>query len=233
MGLVSWLARNYRIIVICFGLTLLVSTPIVYWSIVKNKGEVKEVKEPSEIFFFKSYNTDNETFMKVWNKAKNFDEVTQWSQHGNYSVLICSHVYMCGGQPFYAEWFVVASTLEPNNEGLIYDLVLRLDFNKLTLIKTYIEVYSFNLTSIEDGTEVMKDFIVQDPDQYWVGFREENLHINYPFLILFHRPSDFGMTIILNLYTGKLMIAATGIWMGSGELLYPERISAGELLSHA
>jgi hypothetical protein len=33
---------------------------------------------------------------------------------------------------------------------------------------------------------------------------------------------DFRITIILNLNTANLMVAATGVWMGSGSLLLPE-----------
>ncbi len=115
---------------------------------------------------------------------------------------------------------MTATTLEPDGKGLIYGLVLRLDYDDLTVIRVYRYSYGFNPTSIEEGTTMIKDFLAEEAP--WVGFYNYDLYVDYPpFLIYFCPPIDFGITIILNLNTGKLMIAATSAWMGHGWLLYP------------
>ena len=218
MVFLSWFSRNYKVTVICACLTLLVLIPVVYWKMTQNQQT--NTPEPSELYLFRKYDdiVTNATLMEVWNKTKNLDGIFELSRHGNYSVLICPHAYTSGGD-WYAEWFVVASTLEPSNEGLIYELVLRFNFENFSLIKSYTEVQDFNLTSIENGMKIIEDFIAQNGG--YVDPIEQEFHTNYPFMILFVYPRDIGTTIILNLNTGKLMIAAIGVWMGHGALLYP------------
>jgi hypothetical protein len=181
------------------------------------KAEVK----PSEIYFFKGYDVNNETFTMVWNAAKNCGEMSEFATHGNFSVLILLHVYAAGGMPFHGEWWVMATTLQPDASGLIYELVLRLDYENLYIIKAYTSSFDFNLVSADDGAMLIKEFISQDPYQYWVGFRNECNYVKGPFIIYFCTPMDFGITIVLNLNTGKFMIAATAVWMGNGNLLLP------------
>ncbi|MDH5787436.1 MAG: hypothetical protein OEZ40_03985 [Candidatus Bathyarchaeota archaeon] len=201
---------------------MLVLTPIFYWTIIESQ-EAHEL-EPSMIHFFHFTELlSNETFMDVWNKTKDLDVTAEFSRNTDYSVLVYAHYYACGGFSG-AEWFVVASTLEPDSEGNIHELVLRLDYENSTLIKPYLQTHSFNLTSVENGTRIIEDFMAQDPYQYWSNPREENFHVNYPFLILFIFPIDYGITVVLNLNTGKVMIAATSVWMGYGYLVYPEKI---------
>jgi hypothetical protein len=219
VGSLSWLARN-RATVISVCLALLILTPFIYWIIAQNQET--NTPEPSGLYFFKGLGSvDNETMMKVWNSTKNLKKLHELSTHGNYSVLIYPHVYATGG-PFYAEWFVAASTLQPDNKGLIHELPLRFDYYNFTLVESYEQAYNFNPTSIENGEQTVKDFIAQDPNHYFVTV--QNYQTNYPFLVCSSPPLDFGISIILNLNTGKLMVAATSVWMGHGGLLYPERI---------
>ncbi|MDH5483150.1 MAG: hypothetical protein OEY22_09790 [Candidatus Bathyarchaeota archaeon] len=218
MQFLSWLTRKPRVTIICICLVLLVLTPIFYWTMIRS--EETHGLEPSEIYFF-NFNDwfSNETFWEVWNKTKNLDVMAEFSRNGNYSVLVCPHGYGWRG-----EWFIVASTLEPSSEGLIHELVLRLDYENLTFIKSYEQSHSFNMTSVENGTRTIDDLMNQSPNHYVVWPREEDFFVNYPFLILFVTPMDFGITVILNLYTGKVMIAATGIWCDGGHVIYPENI---------
>jgi hypothetical protein len=167
---------------------------------------------------------DNETYMKVWSNSKNFQEVSDLSRVGNYSVLIYWHAYR-KGLTGYTEWFVIASTLEPDKNGFIHQVSLRLNREILTLIASYEQTLSYNLTSVENGTKTIQDFISQVPLYEYMYITEQDFHTNYPFLILLHLPSDFGITAILNQETGKIMIAATSVWNGGGgQLFYPENI---------
>jgi hypothetical protein len=170
--------------------------------------------------------------MKVWNSSKNLQEISDLSSVGNYSVLIYWHAYR-EGLVGYTEWFVIASTLKPDKNGFIHQVSLRLNYENLTLIASYEQTLSYNLTPVENGTKTIQDFISQVPIYDYMYITEQDFHNNYPFLILLQPPSDFGITTILNQETGKIMIAATSVWNGDGgQLLYPEDIpSLGSLSS--
>lgn len=215
-------------IVIAVLLSLIIA-PIFYLEIMERN---QNFREPVNIYFSNTYHWlyDNETLMEVWNKTKDLRQVSRFSRHGNYSVLITFHAYQDGAVG-YSEWFVVASTLQPSNEGLIHELVVRFKVNDIrnvkntTFVKSYEGSSNLNITSLEDGKKTMGEFIAQDPNQYWLGpSYSEEAKAHYPFLFLFVGPYDFGITIISNLNTGKIMIAATGIWSGTGDLVYPEFI---------
>jgi len=177
--------------------------------------------EPSEIYFFESHGVDNETLALVWDAVKTCEEIHELAAHGVFSVVVLLHVYATGGWPFHAEWWVAATTLEPDRSGLIHELVLRLDYDNFQIIRAYISSVNFDPAIPEDGGSLVEEFINQDPNNYWVHFREVDLKVRGPFLIYLCPPTDFGMTIILNLNVARLMTAATGVWMGSGILLVP------------
>jgi len=193
--------------------------PIVYLVIVEIQK--KSTREPSEILFFNVYPpAENETFASAWNHTKQLDELSAFSGYGNYSVLVYLHSY--APLESQGEWFVVASTLLPDTTGHIHELILRLDFQNFSLVKSYESTSSSNPTTVEDGTKTIQNFIAQDKDHYWVhSSNKAYYYTDDQFLIFFEMPSDLGMTVILNLRTGRIMIAATGIWMGQGKLVYP------------
>lgn len=202
-------------------LIILVLASFVIWIIIENQSISR--LEPSNLYFFKPpYSSDNETYMNVWNSSKNLEEISNLSKLGNYSVLITWNAYRWGWFG-YTEWFVVASTLKPDKNGFIYQVSLRLNFENLTLVASYEQTLSYNLTSFENGTKTIEDYISQLSLDF--PYQAENdLHNYYPFLILFHIPTDFGGMVILNQETGKIMIAANCVWLGAGGLLYPENI---------
>ncbi len=173
--------------------------------------------EPFEIYFFE------ESARNVWDLEKNYSKMLEMASYGNFSVVILCHIYRTGGSPFYAEWWVAATTLQPDECGLIHELVLRTTYPYPSIRKTYTSALNYNHVSPQQGANIIQEFINQDPDQYRVGFTNDSLHTEGPFLIYQCFPIDVGMTIILNLNTANLMIAATGVWMGSGSLILPEK----------
>jgi len=211
-------------------ITILVSLSIVPVFYLETMERDQNFTEPVNIYFSNAYHRlyDNETLMEVWNKTKDLRQVSRFSRYGNYSVLITFHAYQDGAVG-YSEWFVVASTLQTSNDGLIHELVIRFKVNDIrnvkntTFVKSYEGSSNLNITSLEDGKKFIGEFIAQEPNQYWLGpsYSEEAKDYN-PFLFLFVEPYDFGITIISNLNTGKIMIAATGVWSGTGVLVYPE-----------
>lgn len=222
---VGWLTRN-SLTFICVWLILLVSVPIVYWRITINQTTTRpknNIPEPCELYFYESYPTDNETFMKVWNLAKDSNEMAELSKHGNYSVLILSHVNFAGTfsndpqvQSSQKYWFVVASTLQPSSEGLIYWLVLTFD-KSYSFVKSKANAQNLNITSVENGKRIIEAFINEDPNGYYLphnldGSLHGDYHFTDPFLTLVVYPSDFGITIILNLNTGTIMVVAHSVW---------------------
>jgi len=177
--------------------------------------------EPSEIYFFENYDVKNETLAQVWNAVKNHTEILELSTYGDFSVVVLLHVYATGGWPIHSEWWVSATTLEPDGSGLIHELVLRLDHDDFRIIRAYASSVKFNPVSPEYGAKLIEDFINQDPNHYWIHYTKDNVHVTGPFLIYFCQPADFGMTVILNLNVARLMIVATGVWDGTGVLLVP------------
>jgi len=175
--------------------------------------------EPVEIYFV----DEPASARKVWDSVKKYPKMLELEAYGNISVAILIHVYTSGViRGFCAEWWVVATTLQPDEHGFIHELVLRTTYPYPSLRKTYTSSVNYTLVSPDGGARVIEEFINKDPNQYWVGFRNESLLVNGPFLMYRRAPMDFGITIILNLKTGNLMIAATGVWMGHGGLLLPE-----------
>jgi hypothetical protein len=213
-----------RLVGVSVCLIILVLVSLAYWVSIENQSISR--LEPTNLYFLNNivaYSFFNDTYMNVWNSIKNLQEISDLSRVGNYSVLIYWHAYRKG--PIgYTEWFVLASTLEPDKNGFIHQVSLRLNHENLTLIASYEQTLSYNLTSVENGTKTIQDFISQVPTYEYMYITEQDFHNNYPFLILLDLPSDFGITTILNQETGKIMISATSIWMGNGGLVYPENI---------
>jgi hypothetical protein len=172
--------------------------------------------ESIELHFF------GEGGQNVWDLEKNYAAMLGLTAYGNLSVVILHHVYSTGGAPFYVEWWIAATTLQPDENGLIHELVLRTTYPYPSIRKTHASSANYTPVSPDDGAKIIKEFIDRDPNQYWVGFSNDSLHVVGPFLIYGRMPMDFRITIILNLNTANLMVAATGVWMGSGSLLLPE-----------
>lgn len=176
--------------------------------------------EPSEIYFLNFNGADNETLALVWNAVKDCDEMLQLSTQGEFSVLILLHVYSAGST-LQAEWWVAATTLEPDSSGLIHELILRLDYEDYQIVKAYPSSANYDPVNTQDGAQLIEDFVETDPNHYMIHFTENDLVAKGPFLAYLCKPVDFGITIILNLNVARLMIAASGVWMGSGVLLIP------------
>ena len=220
------------LIVVSICLILLIGTPLIYWEIIE---QYQSFREPINRYSSDTYHDlyDNETLSKVWNKTKDLKQMGYFSKYGDYSVLMSFHAYR-DGMIGYSEWFVVASTLQPDRYGMIHELVIRFnatniypdrDLGNVTFIKSYENVHKFNLTSYEEGTQAINDFMDQNRIFSFRGSPTAACTPYFPFLLLFEAPADFGETIILNLNTGKIVIAALSVWAGSGDLVYPEFIS--------
>jgi len=193
--------------------------PVVYWEIEQNQNDMPQ---PLQVYLSNSWNYDkyNQTYMEIWNKTRDLDEISRFSRYGNYSVLITLHAYACGGD-WFAEWFVAVSTLQPDNDGFIHQILLRLNDGNLTVVKSYQESHNLNLTSVEDGKSMAGDSIGKGLD--WLSMRNTKYVVYYPFLLVFLSPCDLGATVIVNLNTSRIVVAAFGVWMGHGYLIYPER----------
>ena len=229
--------RNILWVVIVTILVSLIIASVFYLEMLERN---QNFTEPVNIYFSNTYHWlyDNETLMGVWNKTKDLRQVSRFSRYGNYSVLITFHAYQDGAVG-YSEWFVVASTLQPSNDGLIHELVIRFKVNDIrnvkntTFVKSYEGSSNLNITSLEDGKKFIGEFIAQEPNQYWLGASySEEAEVHYPFLFLFVYPTDFGITVISSLNTGRILIAASGIWAGRGRLVYPELIKDMETDFH-
>ena len=174
------------------------------------------------LYFFNTqylYPFDNETYKEIWNTTRSLYEISQFLKLGNYSVLITWEGYRQGGLG-YSEWFVVASTLQPDKNGLIHQAILRLYLFNFSLVASYQNTLKYNPTPVENGTKAILDYI-SNPEIIPPPLDQE-FHENYPFLILLENPSDFGGVVIFNEETGKIMIVATSVWNGAGSLIYPE-----------
>jgi hypothetical protein len=159
---------------------------------------------------------------RVWDLEKKHSKMLEMEAHGNLSAVILIHTYYIGDPGFghrpFSEWWVVATTLQPDEHGFIYELVLRTTYPCPSLRKTHTSYANYTLMSPDSGARVIEEFINPDP-QYWVGFTNESLRAIGPFLIYRQKRE---ITVILNLNTGNLMVAATAGDYYYGELLLPE-----------
>jgi hypothetical protein len=221
--------RKHKLALIC--ITLILSASAVYWGtsfFLKSglRGELADLYFFPTSYVLQGPPFNNESFIEAWNKAKQLEVISELSGYGNYSVFVYLHAYNLGLRDG-LEWFITASTLLPDSKGLIHEVFLRLDKQNFSLVKSYANAYNFNLTSVENGTRTMEDFSAhaQFPP-YFSDSDMNDYHVFLPYLFLFKRPSGFGIAIILNLETGRIMVAATIIYAGQGELLYPETINS-------
>ena len=158
---------------------------------------------------------------KVWELEKKHSKMLEMEARGNLSAVILTHTYYIGdigfGRRPFSEWWVVATTLQPDEQGFIYELVLRTTYPCPSLRKTHMSSANYTVMSPASGARVIEVFIDPDP-QDWAGFTNESLRAVGPFIIYRQKRE---ITVILNLNTGNLMVAATG---GDyyGELLLPE-----------
>jgi len=182
------------------------------WSCVV-RGDAEQI----ELHFF------GEGGQNVWDLEKKCPEILRLVTYGNLSVVVLHHIYGAGGTRLAAEWWIVATTLQPDEYDLIHQLVLRTTYPYPSIRKTYVSSANYTSVSLDHGAMLIKEFIDQDPNQYWVGFSNYSLYAVEPFIIYSRAPMDFGITIVLDLNTASLMAAATGVWMGSGHLLLPEQ----------
>ena len=180
--------------------------------------------EPQIYFYPRGFDdTYYDKHRQVWSTIQDNPEMVELASYGDYSALVLYFVYGSDsfGNIYRDEWWVIVSTLQPDEHGLIYALVFRLD--EIFALDYWIEdyywqIYLHNLTSIECGTEVMRDYI----DRFGFWFSSSALDASYPpFLTYYQPPMDIGIMVIMNSNTGKLMIAAVTVWMGCGDLIYP------------
>jgi len=118
--------------------------------------------EPPEIYFV----DEPARAQKVWDSVKKYPKMLELEAYGNLSVAILIHIYSTGGPGFYAEWWVVATTLQPDEHGFIHELVLRTTYPYPSLRKTHTSSVNYTLVSPDSGARVIEEFIDQDPDQY-------------------------------------------------------------------
>jgi|GEM_PF-6801478 len=240
-----WLNKNQKAFFVCCFLIVSLLGPTV--SVRISKAEKPTIQQPTNLYG----DSNDPCIMVVWNKTEQLDEMVNLASYGNYSVLICSNVVAPRDEgPDSVEYILVASTLQPDAEGLIHQLVIRFgcdiwhnqqtpDYSESSfpIIKSYTQTYSYNQTSLEDGKKDIEDFIAQQSLNPSV-LSDKDFCINSPFLSLSNEPfwgldlpisnvssPHVGATIILNLCTGKVMFARLIDWgwpCMETRLLYPD-----------
>jgi hypothetical protein len=203
-------------------------------------GHSADVQEPQDIYL---YRIDDYDPTVAWNKVKETPELAELASYGNYSVLSAFVAYGTEGDrlPAYGDNFVIASTLQPDSEGLVHQLIVRyrrdnievfegsvrVGWNwSLTHIETYVETHTFNPMTDEEAESKADDFLCGCFDP-WEGVRSRVS--DYPFLILrriWITPPfpAYTVSVIMNQLTGKILIVCeasnSGIpeWGWSGVL---------------
>jgi hypothetical protein len=189
-------------------------------------GQSVEIQEPQNIYFFQSAPgtlTDKsdppEKLMVAWNETKEMPEMSELASYGNYSVLIAALAYQTHDRlPSTCDYFVIVSTLQPDNEGLVHQLIVRFKRNydevingsviiawiwSITHIETYIEKQNFNPVTVEEGEHILQEF-----GGGWFG-KVCSTYIKYPFLILLGQwfvDTGSHVSVIMNLLTGKILV---------------------------
>lgn len=168
---------------------------------------------------------ENETQKRastVWKEVKDSDEAKLVISEDNFSVIVYLHQYSVGGfDPSTAEWvLIISSTPENSNETKI--ATFRLDYQTLSLKKTYTSSYSVgDKLSLEESAAIMEEEMTRDPyggrsvNSEKVKLFGGNYVYSYPAM-------DFGGTIIVNKYAGVAIFYATTVWDGMGRLIIPE-----------
>lgn len=174
----------------------------------------------------------------VWQKVKGLSEVKYVTSHGAYTVLTLLHPYSVGiFDPATAEWITIVSSA-PDSKGETRIAVVRLDYQTFTLKKAYQATYpplpdaiisgnsSYAIApelSLDDAVKLMEQ-TMKEKDPY-AGGRQvdkaqvESLGGNYVYT---YPASDFGGTIVVNKYAGKVVFYATTVWDGAGKLIAPQ-----------
>jgi hypothetical protein len=190
--------KRWAILILC--LLLLAFLPIVHKTTATDDNV--DIREPYQLYFLKNgwfaYPQGSETFIMAWNKTKQLDEMSRFSTLGNYSVLIFWHKYtdnerdVLGGN---AEVFVIVSTLQPDNNGLIHQLVVRFDLTYWRLESGEVlwdlpfrascqQAYGFNLTSEKDAYGIFERF----SEGFLVPYEGD---VDCPPFLVFRRFLDF------------------------------------------
>jgi hypothetical protein len=95
---------------------------------------------------------------RVWDLEKNHPKMLEMEAHGNLSVAILTHTYYIGdiefGRRQFSEWWIVATTLQPDEQGFIYELVLRTTYPCPSLRKTYTSYANYTLMSPASGARL-------------------------------------------------------------------------------
>lgn len=181
-------------------------------------GRSVEIQEPQNIYFYRSdCNDDDYDPAVAWNRAKEMPELLELANYGNYSVLSAFVVNGVEDKlPSHGDYFIIASTLQPDNEGLIHQLMVRFRRNysftnstyvwSVVHIETYVEIYSFNPITVEEAESKVDEFGCGCFDPLY-GRRT---YLNHPFLIFRRQWVEpffpLPVSIILNELTGKILV---------------------------
>jgi len=168
---------------------------------------------------------ENETQKRastVWNKVNDFDEAKLVISEEIFSVIVYLHPYRVGlFDPSTAEWVTIISSI-PENSNETKIAIFRLDYQTLSLKKTYTSSYSVNnKLSLEESAAIMEEEMTKDPyggrsvNSEKVKLLGGNYAYSYPAM-------DFGGTMIVNRYAGVAIFYATTVWLGTGRLIIPE-----------
>ena len=246
MGLPVAITGKCKVIfTICILLLASLPTSALLFSFKVSAQEEPSIREPTELYvganwgFWYGPDAGGDIPMMVWNRTKQLGELADLSNYGEYSVFISEHAFRYGDSgPYDDEWFVIASTLQPDNNGTIHQLALLVRYNlgvisdtpqiSFPLLKSYAENYSFNQTSIEDERNIIRAVIANESLDPSV-LPDADFLVNYPFLTVLPENAHWagvGATAILNLCTGKVMLVAltdTSQFSGESRMLYPDR----------
>jgi hypothetical protein len=199
-------------------------------------GQSVEMQEPQNIYFYRSDHKNDlydppERLMVAWDETKEMPEMSELASYGDYSVLIAFVAYSIDDRgPSHGDYFVLVSTLQSDNEGLVHQLMVRFQRNydlvnsthiwSITHTETYIETHSFNPIAAEEGESKVDKFLSGCSDPLWGRDRR----LNYPFLVVSRYWIEplfpvFSVSAILNRLTGHIVVVSEVLEPGCG---FPE-----------
>ncbi|KXB08798.1 hypothetical protein AKJ56_00230 [candidate division MSBL1 archaeon SCGC-AAA382N08] len=180
----------------------------------------EEYLEPSVLVYKTPEGPSVDNVSNVWEKVKDRNETKFVTSENNPSALIYIHPYSVGAfDPKTAEIIIILSS---SSEGSVKTAIFRLDFQTNQLKKAYTSNFSkIEKFTLENAAKLMEGKIAELAygEKDIIKEEVEDLH---PYFVYTYPAGDFGGTLIIEKRTGKLILYATTVWDGRGELLIPQ-----------
>ncbi|WP_456330252.1 outer membrane protein assembly factor BamB family protein [Archaeoglobus sp.] len=177
------------------------------------EAEVLEVVEEGVIKPFYVFNVNESKAKELWMKAGSLVDLKY-----PFSGIVLRHTYTTGGD-FYAEWFVIVTTLDLKNSR-VTNVVLRFD-DSLKLLGTHKTVKPLKWMKKEDAAKLIEEAASRFGTMEFFHHCKLNPKQFGWYYVYYCPPSDLGGTIIVEKHSG-LAFFATSVWAGEGELVFPE-----------